>query len=251
MNTINRREAIKRASWALGFAISAPTLSAVLNGCKASPELAFKPVFLSPEQAALVSEVAEIIIPKTDTPGAKDTGVPGFIDLILKDCYKKDDQDEFISSLNAFNDEAKSSSGDAFLDLDPAQQREFVFKLHTEALEENKKFEDVRRKLVGQDYIAQDLEKEYGSPEAIDGSNASQWITYFPTAKFRITRDSVTNKVKEVSFDRPFILNMKELTVVGFFTSKAGCEQVLQYVQTPGSYQGCVPLAEVGKTWAT
>ncbi|MEJ0032304.1 MAG: gluconate 2-dehydrogenase subunit 3 family protein [Bacteroidota bacterium] len=38
---------------------------------KAKPELAFQPQFLNADQAALVSEVAEIIIPKTDTPGAK------------------------------------------------------------------------------------------------------------------------------------------------------------------------------------
>ncbi len=44
---------------------------------------------------------------------------------------------------------------------------------------------------------------------------------------------------------------MKELTVVGFFTSEPGATQVLQYKAVPGSYKGCIPLAEVGKTWAT
>jgi hypothetical protein len=48
-------------------------------------------------------------------------------------------------------------------------------------------------------------------------------------------------------------LMAKELTLLGFFTSEPGATQVLQYIAVPGSYKGCVPLAEAGngKTWAT
>lgn len=48
-----------------------------------------------------------------------------------------------------------------------------------------------------------------------------------------------------------FFLIFKELTLIGFFTSEAGATQVLQYEEVPGSYNGCMPLEEVGKTWAT
>ena len=53
--------------------------------------------------------------------------------------------------------------------------------------------------------------------------------------------------------ERPFILALKELTMLGFFTSEVGATQVLQYSAVPGSYNGCVPLSEAGngKTWAT
>ncbi|MBX7124565.1 MAG: gluconate 2-dehydrogenase subunit 3 family protein, partial [Cyclobacteriaceae bacterium] len=51
--------------------------------------------------------------------------------------------------------------------------------------------------------------------------------------------------------ERPFILRMKELTMLGFFTSEPGATQVLQYSAVPGAYRGCVPLSEIGKTWAT
>jgi hypothetical protein len=178
----------------LGYAVATPTLVGVLNGCKATPELTFKPVFLTEDQARLVAEVAEIILPKTDTPGAKDVGVPGFIDVMLKDCYKKEDQDRFLSGLSEFDNEAKTAFGDTFLDLDPARQAEHVKKIHDAAIA------------------------------------AAQ-----------------SGEVK----DRPFILMVKELTVTGFFTSEVGATQVLQYAPVPGAYHGCVPLAEVGKTWAT
>jgi hypothetical protein len=253
MEQITRREALKRAGYALGFAISTPVISAVLNGCKAKPDLAFKPAFFTEDQARLLGEVADIIIPRTDTPGAKDVGVPSFMDTFVKDCSTKEEQDDFLAGLKEFEDNAKSSMGDAFLDLEPEQQVEYVTKAHAQAHEDNKKFDEIRRRLTGQDYIAEDLAKEFGNPETIDGADVNQWMTYYPTAKFTITRDSATNKIKEVrrKFDRPFILAVKELTVVGFFTSQPGCEQVLQYQAVPGSFNGCVPLADVGKTWAT
>ena len=191
---MNRREALQRAGLVLGYAVSAPVLAGIMNGCKAAPELTYKPDFFTEDQARLISELAEIIIPKTDTPGAKDVGVPGFIDRMVKECYKKEDQDRFMTGLASFDAEAKTAYGDSFIDLAADKQLEYVKKVHDAAVDGTKKGE-----------------------------------------------------IKE----RPFILMTKELTVVGFFTSEPGATQVLQYEAVPGAYHGCVPLAEVGKTWAT
>jgi gluconate 2-dehydrogenase gamma chain len=132
---MDRREALKRTAWVLGTAVSAPTIMAVLKGCAAKPTLNWKPVFFTEEQAGLVSQLAETIIPKTDTPGAKDAGVPSFIDLVVKDCYKKEDQEKFVAGLKAFDEQAKSEAGDAFLDLDAAKQTEFINKVYKQATE--------------------------------------------------------------------------------------------------------------------
>jgi hypothetical protein len=48
-----------------------------------------------------------------------------------------------------------------------------------------------------------------------------------------------------------FFLILKELTMVGFFTSEYGATEVLRYQEVPGDYQGCIPFEDVGKTWAT
>ena len=48
-----------------------------------------------------------------------------------------------------------------------------------------------------------------------------------------------------------FIMWMKQLTVIGYFTSEPGATQVLRYAAMPGPYRGCVPFEEVGRTWAT
>jgi len=189
---MDRREALKRTAWIMGGVVSAPAIMGILKGCTAKPTIDWKPVFFSENQGILISQVADIIIPKTDTPGAKDVGVPGFIDLLLKDCYTKADQDEFMAELTAFDEEAKKAYGKAFTELNEEKQTEFVKKTHDEA-------------------IAAKAEK------------------------------------------RPFILKVKELTMLGFFTSEVGATQVLQYNPVPGSYKGCIPVKEAGngKTWAT
>jgi gluconate 2-dehydrogenase gamma chain len=194
---MNRREAIERTAMILGYAVSAPAMMGVLKGCKAAPELNYKPVFLTVEQARTVGEVAEIIIPKTDTPGAKDAGVPAFIDSMLMEVYPQEDKDRFLAGLLEFEQQATKMYGDPFVDLDPGKQAEWVKKVHDTAIGAYKK------------------------------------------------ADEETKKKK------PFILMTKELTMLGFFTSEPGATKVLQYNPVPGAYHGCLPLAEVGKTWAT
>lgn len=48
----------------------------------------------------------------------------------------------------------------------------------------------------------------------------------------------------------PFILKLKEMVLVGYFTSQPIGTEVLAYDPIPGDYNGCVPLSEVGKTWS-
>ena len=132
---MDRREALKRTAWLMGGVVSAPAIMGVLNGCAAKPTIDWKPVFLSEDHGMLVTEVAEIIIPKTDTPGAKDVGVPGFIDLMLKDVYSKEDQDRYLEGLKAFDEEAKKEYGDPFNELSGEQKAAFVKKVHDAAVE--------------------------------------------------------------------------------------------------------------------
>ena len=119
---MNRREALQQVAWLMGGAISAPALVGILSGCTAKPVAGWRPLFLTEEQGALVAEIAEIMIPRTDTPGAKDVGIPAFIDVMLKDAYPKEDQDRFIAGLKEFDAQARTQHGQAFMQLDPKQR---------------------------------------------------------------------------------------------------------------------------------
>lgn len=43
---------------------------------------------------------------------------------------------------------------------------------------------------------------------------------------------------------------MKELTLLGYFTSEVGAKQALRYVESPGRYEGCIPYKKGDKAWA-
>ncbi|WP_158278684.1 gluconate 2-dehydrogenase subunit 3 family protein [Rhodohalobacter mucosus] len=71
-------------------------------------------------------------------------------------------------------------------------------------------------------------------------------------AQFDFATIENTNAVEAGYAEGPqFFLILKELTMVGFFTSEYGATQVLRYQEIPGVYQGCIPFEDVGKTWAT
>jgi hypothetical protein len=137
-STLNRRELLERVAYLLGGTLSAPAVLGVLNGCSAKPSAGWKPSFLTEEQGALVSAVAEIIIPRTDTPGAIDVGVPAFIDTMLKDAYPKEDQERYIAGLKDLDEQARRQHGSAFLELEASQRTALVQSIHAAAAAEER-----------------------------------------------------------------------------------------------------------------
>ncbi len=126
--SLRRRELLKPAAWLLGGAIAAPAALAILQGCSAKDADTAAPValkVLSAAQLALVAEIAETMIPKTTTSGAKDAGVPAFIDQVLDAVYPKDAQQRFTAGLADFEAAAKVADK-SFLDRDPADRAAFV-----------------------------------------------------------------------------------------------------------------------------
>lgn len=55
---------------------------------------------LNPQQQAIVTEIADLIIPTSDTPGASDVKVPEFIDLIATEWMSDDERAAFLAGLN-------------------------------------------------------------------------------------------------------------------------------------------------------
>jgi len=135
MNTlIDRREALRKTALLMGAAVSATTVAAFLQGCKTQPDLNYKPVFFNKDQALLVSEAVDIILPKTDTPGAVEAGVPAFIDALIKECYKEEDQKAFLDGLEEFDKKAIEVYGNRFIEGSPEDRSSYLKKVHDEAV---------------------------------------------------------------------------------------------------------------------
>jgi len=77
---------------------------------------------LTAEQDALVTKIAELIIPETDTPGATSVSVDAFIDLLLAEWYDDTDRDRFLRGLAAIDVEASHEEGTLFVACRPATQ---------------------------------------------------------------------------------------------------------------------------------
>jgi hypothetical protein len=143
---MNRRELLQQVAYLMGGAVSAPAILGLMSGCSAKQSApGWKPAFLSEEQGALVAEVAEIIIPRTNTPGAKDAGVPEFIDTLLKDVYDTEAQQRYLNGLKAFEDASKEYYKKTFMKLDAPQRLELVRKFHDEAVQKERADEEPNR----------------------------------------------------------------------------------------------------------
>lgn len=100
---MDRRTAISRIGIMFGGALSASTLSALVSGCSTPDEDGFAPSFLSPAQLERVARMADIIIPDTDTPGARAAGVHRFIDTMLAEYWPRTESQRFVSLFDAFD----------------------------------------------------------------------------------------------------------------------------------------------------
>ena len=87
---MDRRDALRRVALLTGAAISAPFATAFLQSCETEASSVSEGLqFFTPQQFDVFNELAERIMPKTDTPGAKDAKVANLIDEIIAKYYSK------------------------------------------------------------------------------------------------------------------------------------------------------------------
>jgi len=219
---MNRREAIQRVAMLMGGVLSAPALLAALNVRAKEPAEDWKPAALGPDELAIVARIVDIMLPRTDLPGALDAGVPAFIDSMLAEVYTQADREHYLQGLQEFDAAAAKAHRKAFLQLKPELQLAHVKKVQDAAIT---------------------AEREGGA----------KWQKQL-AQQIREAKELTQNtKISNHAHQRTFILATKELALLGFFTSQPGATQVLQYVAIPGAYHGCLPRKEAGngKTWAT
>lgn len=219
---MNRREAIRRAALLLGGALSVPTILSAPDSCARKAGPGWKPAALSDEELVVVSRIADILLPRTDTPGALDVAVPAFIDTMLKETYSPEALGHYLEGLREFDAAARGAHAQPFVQLGASQQQALVEQFLVTAIAEERAASLREHR---------DVEREVHNPE--------------PPAQ-HTELPSATGK-------RPFILTTRELTLLGFFTSRPGATGVLQYLATPGAYHGCLTVSQAGngRRWAT
>ncbi len=87
---------------------------------------------LDPHQNETVATIAELIIPKTDTPGAREAGVPAFIDVMLADWGDDDQRKVFTAGLANVDERSRALFGKDFIASSSEQQVQILTDLDAE-----------------------------------------------------------------------------------------------------------------------
>jgi hypothetical protein len=199
---MNRRQAIKSIGVAAALPLSSSELYAlgrrahlhVQAGAQGGDRYIF--LGLDADESEILSVATELILPETDTPGARAAKVPEFIDAVLTGWFSDEERKRFLRGVRDLDDRARSADGVGFRSCADATRTRILRELEAEALRE--------------------LE---GVP---------------PTR--------VARRAAQTSPAAPFFSVLKWLTLFGYYTSSAGMEQELEYVEFPGTYDGCAPL---------
>ncbi len=243
---IDRREAIRRVSLLLG-GVSLVGGNALLAACQRHrPPVAdgAKIGDFTPEDVAFLDEVAETILPATSTPGAKAARVGAFMALMVTDTYDPKDQKLFRDGMRTLDEGSRKANGGAtFMSATPQQRLAMLERLDREQKQQADAREAAERaRMAGPAAAAEaketqaeradvrlpDQRKEGGASPDVAGA-ASITDADAPTHYFRM---------------------MKELTLLGYFTSEIGYTQAMRYIESPGRFDPCAPYTPGEKAWA-
>src|ERR1700682_1988692 len=214
---ITGREAILGVTALLG-GVALVGGTALLTGCREENT----DVPFTADEIAYLDEIADTILPQTSTPGAKAVNRGAFMALIGTDSYSPRDRKIFRQGMHKLDKASDKAYGVPFVKATPQQRLTLLNVLDREQFDEGerRKAESIRK--------AEAFLSEKTAP--VSDVNPAAAMTAGPPAHyFRM---------------------MKELALLGYFTSEIGCTQAQRYAETPGRYDPCVPYHPGEKAWA-
>jgi hypothetical protein len=222
LELISRREAILRVTALMG-GIALVGSGALLSGCRAEPNTDAP---FTADEVAYLDEVADTMLPPTKTPGAKAAKTGAFMALIVTDSYSADERKVFREGMRKLDDASRKANSVSFMAATPAQRLAVL-----QAADREQQAEDAARKDTQQKKYKAMLTdtRTEAQPSPTDAGVANAITAEPPAHYFRM---------------------MKELALLGYFTSEIGCTQAQRYVETPGRFEPCVPYHVGDKAWA-
>jgi hypothetical protein len=158
----------------------------------------------------MVVAIADTIIPETDTPGARAAQVDQFVDILLTDHFAPAEKERFLAGLTRLDARALRTHKKGFTELTPAEQAAIVGELDRLAFSEETLAKATPRGAPPSPR-AQESDVQIGQGV---GGNPAEAVMPPPDAA-DVGRES-------------FFRKMKELVVVGYYTSEVGQTQELR-----------------------
>src|SRR6516225_12093680 len=135
---MHRREVLRLLATGSLLQLAPANLFAVLSEARGLIQSQTSPRTLNAHQFATVKVMAEMIIPRTDTPGATDVGATEFIDLMLSEWYDEGERGRFLSGLEDVDSRTHARFAKDFVDCSSPQQADTLTALGETMTEERK-----------------------------------------------------------------------------------------------------------------
>ncbi|HMI46547.1 MAG TPA: gluconate 2-dehydrogenase subunit 3 family protein [Gemmatimonadaceae bacterium] len=221
---ITRREAVARVAALLG-GVALIGGSALITGCRAEKAGVPSTPF-TPDEVAYLDEIADTILPTTSTPGAKAAKTGEFMARMVTDSYSLEDEKVFRAGMAKLNDASKDKNGGkTFMEATPEQRLALLKTLDKEQFDYSEKgrLDNLKR---SKEFLARATQENAPKTESQAATVASEEP---PNRYFRM---------------------MKELSLLGYFTSEIGCKQAQVYEESPGKWEPCIPYKPGQKAYA-
>ena len=208
---ISRREAVFRITTILG-GVAVLGSGAWVTACR--PQYKVGAPFTN-DEVAYLDEIADTILPTTSTPGAKAAQTGAFMALMVRDTYHDDDDKVFRAGMGKLNDAMKDKYGKTFMEATPQQRLEML----------------------------QQLDREQHDYSEKTKAEAKRKSDEFLAERQQSPTPPQTTKATQISEEPPnkYFGMMKELALLGYFTSEIGMTQAQRYVEAPGRFDPCIP----------
>ena len=216
---MKRREAVQYISLLVGGTIVGGT--AFLSGCKSKTGVS---MIFSDADISLLNEIADTILPTTKTPGAKAAKVGQFMTVMVNDCYEAPDQKIFHEGLVKIDEASKDKNGKSFMESTPQQRHDLLVDIDKKVKDYNQKINEYVSSLTPDQRTQMKIQQDFTGSDPLAEKRRENPDYYFQM--------------------------MKQLTLLGYFTSEIGCTQAMRYVERPGSYNGYLPYKKGDKAFA-
>ncbi|MBQ4821695.1 gluconate 2-dehydrogenase subunit 3 family protein [Aquimarina sp. MMG016] len=210
---MNRREAIKNIGLTAGYIAATPTVLSILQSCTKEIKLTWVPELFSEDEAKILDQLVDLIIPETDTPGAKSLNVPMFVEKFINNAIKDEETQMFKNIAGIVTNEFDVNEDKPVKKIKIEEYDALLTKYLRTSKEQQKAYQKEMEQMKG--------------PE--DFENISKDAKIFL-----------------------YLSVVRDLSIWGYKTHEEIGENVLAYLPVPGEQIGCESIEKLtgGKAWS-
>jgi hypothetical protein len=168
--------------------------------------------------------------------------------VMVTDSYSASDQKIFRDGMRALDEASRKANNASFMAATPQQRLALLQmldleqKTHSDAREAARR-EDARKR------------RESSAPAVADSvkpAEPNKGDAYLPDERKQNAAMAGVSGAAAITKDTPahYFRMMKELTLLGYFTSEVGYTKAQRYVESPGRFDPCVPYTAGEPAWA-